>query len=288
LSMQVEIRAPHDGYANVSVVNTATDSIIGEPMIQWANPTYASSATGPVAGQSSFDVTLPTAGMDVCAEAGNCVLQWFWSSPAVDQTYEACADFVTSGAASAPATPATPGEPEEPVAESPVEEVPAEEQPVEEETPIDETTPIEDAPIEEEEGPVEESSAADVSAAETTTQAAPKPTTSMRPQPTSSTRTSSSSVVVPPVAETTAQATIPAVESPMPQQPDAEAAVPVAPSTPGQYTDYSACMKDMNECKNKINQAPGGGSKDFASCDAINTQCNAMRRMKMMHKRRAH
>ena len=132
---------------------------------------------------------------------------------------QACADFVTSGSASAPATPA---EPEEPVAESPVEEVPAEEQPVEEETPIDETTPIEDAPVEEEEGPVGESSAADVSAAETTTQAAPKPTTSMRPQPTSSTRTSSSSVVVPPVAETTAQATIPAVESPMPQQPDAE------------------------------------------------------------------
>ena len=127
---------------------------------------------------------------------------------------QACADFVTSGSASAPATPAEP--------EEPVEEVPAEEQPVEEETPIDETTPIEDAPVDEEEEPVAGSSGASIPAAQPTTQVAPKPTTSVRPQPSSSTRPSSSSVVVPPVAETTEQATIPAVESPMPQQPDAE------------------------------------------------------------------
>jgi hypothetical protein len=70
IDFDVWIRIPHSGHANVSVVDTASNSVIGEPLIAWpAN--YAASANPP-ADQTKFSVEIPELG-DRCAEAGACV-----------------------------------------------------------------------------------------------------------------------------------------------------------------------------------------------------------------------
>ncbi|KAF7717169.1 Lytic cellulose monooxygenase (C1-hydroxylating) [Penicillium ucsense] len=94
----VAIHAPHTGVANVSVVDTASNSVIGQPLISW--DVYASTATGVKPDETSFKVTLPTDLPSKCATAGNCVLQWYWYAQSIDQTYESCIDF-TVGAGSA-------------------------------------------------------------------------------------------------------------------------------------------------------------------------------------------
>ncbi|KAK3294937.1 uncharacterized protein B0H64DRAFT_362640 [Chaetomium fimeti] len=94
IDITVNIAAPHTGYANVSVVKTSTNTMIGNPLIEFQN--YASNA-GMDANNTAFSVTMPeTLGGD-CTTAGDCVLQWFWDAPDIDQTYAACADFVVAG-----------------------------------------------------------------------------------------------------------------------------------------------------------------------------------------------
>lgn len=107
----VNIAAPHTGYANVSVVKTSTNSIIGDPLIEFQN--YASNA-GVAANNTAFSVTLPDNLGGECTTAGDCVLQWFWDAPDIDQTYESCVDFTvgaanggSSSSAVASSTPAT-------------------------------------------------------------------------------------------------------------------------------------------------------------------------------------
>lgn len=90
LPMTVQIKAPHTGDANVSVVDTKTNSVIGTPMIEW--PVYASNSAGIPENNTEFEVTLPNVG-DQCATAGDCVLQWWWDSREADQTYMSCVDF---------------------------------------------------------------------------------------------------------------------------------------------------------------------------------------------------
>ncbi|KAM0546430.1 hypothetical protein ACHAPJ_010897 [Fusarium lateritium] len=109
IDFDINIAAPHTGYANVSVVKTSTDSIIGEPLIEFSN--YASNG-GLDANNTAFSVTLPKSLGSDCTKAGDCVLQWFWDAPDIDQTYESCVDFVVggsgsgSGSGSAPASSA--------------------------------------------------------------------------------------------------------------------------------------------------------------------------------------
>ncbi|KAF4119350.1 Chitin binding domain [Geosmithia morbida] len=93
----VGITAPHTGVANVSVVQTSTNSVIGSPLISFTN--YASNA-GMDANNTNFDVTIPTDLGSQCATAGDCVLQWFWDAADINQTYESCVDFVVSGSGS--------------------------------------------------------------------------------------------------------------------------------------------------------------------------------------------
>ncbi|KAK0194070.1 hypothetical protein F5146DRAFT_1101799 [Armillaria mellea] len=71
ISMTAEIRAPHTG-----VIATATNTIIGDALYSWDD--YASNQSG-------------------CATAGDCVIQWYWYSESVDQTYEDCVDFTVGG-----------------------------------------------------------------------------------------------------------------------------------------------------------------------------------------------
>ncbi|KAJ5207939.1 hypothetical protein N7449_002318 [Penicillium cf. viridicatum] len=96
----VDIRAPHTGVANVSVVATSSNKVIGAPLISW--DVYASTATGVKADETDFSVTIPNDLGSQCATAGDCVLQWYWYAESIDQTYESCVDFTVGGSGSAP------------------------------------------------------------------------------------------------------------------------------------------------------------------------------------------
>ncbi|MCJ1258106.1 hypothetical protein MMC24_005936 [Lignoscripta atroalba] len=95
--ISVTIRAPHTGTANVSIVSTRTNRLLtSPPLISW--PIYASNASPIPGSQTSFSVTIPrTLPAGSCAQAGDCVLQWYWDARSVDQTYIACVDFVLGG-----------------------------------------------------------------------------------------------------------------------------------------------------------------------------------------------
>ncbi|KAI5269485.1 hypothetical protein E4T47_07050 [Aureobasidium subglaciale] len=96
--IKFEVRAPHTGTANVSIVDTATNTVIGSPLISW--DVYASTASGVPADQTSFDITIPEDLGSKCSTAGACVIQHFWDAREVDQTYESCIDFTVSGSGS--------------------------------------------------------------------------------------------------------------------------------------------------------------------------------------------
>ncbi|KAL1836037.1 hypothetical protein VTJ49DRAFT_5644 [Mycothermus thermophilus] len=96
VDFDVWIRIPHRGHANVSIVDTQSNTIIGEPLISWPSD-YAATANPP-ADQTQFSIQIPELG-DKCTQAGACVIQWYWFGQG--QTYESCIDFTTS----APAAP---------------------------------------------------------------------------------------------------------------------------------------------------------------------------------------
>lgn len=98
VDFEVTIEAPHTGIANVSVVDTATNSVIGEPLIYWS--VYASVSTGVAANNTQFSVTIPDDLGDKCTTGGDCVLQWYWYAQSIDQTYESCVDFTVDGSGS--------------------------------------------------------------------------------------------------------------------------------------------------------------------------------------------
>lgn len=90
VDMKVDIRAPHTGSANVSVINLMTNTIIGEPMMEW--DVYASNEKGVTANNTEFSITMPDVAAD-CGTAGACAVQWWWDSPSAKQTYMSCVDF---------------------------------------------------------------------------------------------------------------------------------------------------------------------------------------------------
>ena len=71
VDMEVNIRIPHRGYANVSVVDTSTNSVVGTPLLVWGDG-YAASAQPP-ADQTRFSVKIPAEAEGRCVEAGVCV-----------------------------------------------------------------------------------------------------------------------------------------------------------------------------------------------------------------------
>ncbi len=68
--MEVFIRIPHRGFANVSVVDTARNAAIGAPLITWPD-NYAASLNPPK-DQTQFSVTIPELGGQ-CTTPGRCV-----------------------------------------------------------------------------------------------------------------------------------------------------------------------------------------------------------------------
>lgn len=98
VDFEVTIHAPHTGVANVSVVDTSTNTVIGSPLISWS--VYASVSTGVAANNTAFSVTIPDDLGDQCTAGGDCVLQWYWYAESIDQTYESCVDFTVDGSGS--------------------------------------------------------------------------------------------------------------------------------------------------------------------------------------------
>jgi len=96
IPMTIEIRAPHDGVANVSIVKISSDTIVGSPLIEFDKYALTSSPISAHPEWSSFDITMPDVSTE-CANAGDCVIQWWWDARSVDQTYEACIDFKMGG-----------------------------------------------------------------------------------------------------------------------------------------------------------------------------------------------
>lgn len=90
----VDIRALHTGVANVSVVDTASNAVIGSPLRYWS--VYASALTGVTSDETDFSVTIPEDLGGRCSRAGDCVLQWYWYAQSDDQTFESCVDFTVS------------------------------------------------------------------------------------------------------------------------------------------------------------------------------------------------
>jgi hypothetical protein len=101
--IKVAIKAPHTGVANVSIVDTKLNAVIGQPLISFTD--YASNAHSIPANNTAFSITMPQ-DLSACGQAGNCVIQWFWDAPDIKQTYESCVDFQTGAGGAAPAAPA--------------------------------------------------------------------------------------------------------------------------------------------------------------------------------------
>ena len=93
-----DIRAPHTGVANVSIVNTATNSVIGKPLISWSD--YASNSVPIQTSQEKFSITMPDVSSQ-CGTAGACVIQHWWNAASIDQTYESCIDFTMGSGSNA-------------------------------------------------------------------------------------------------------------------------------------------------------------------------------------------
>lgn len=98
VDFKFDVRAPHAGTANVSIVNTATNTIIGSPLITYSD--FGNNAYAIPANQTSFSITIPSDLGSTCATAGACVVQHFWDARSIDQTYESCVDFTVGGSGS--------------------------------------------------------------------------------------------------------------------------------------------------------------------------------------------
>lgn len=89
----VELTIPHIGPANVSIIDTATNTMIGAPLISFVN--YSVPADNIPPNHTRFSVTIPDTIDPRCSVAGNCVLQWWWDGDGINQTYADCVDFTS-------------------------------------------------------------------------------------------------------------------------------------------------------------------------------------------------
>lgn len=84
---------PHAGPMNVSIIQTASNTVLSGPLISF--DVYADESLAQLpANNTDFSVTMPDDLGTACTQAGDCVLQWFWFGTNAKQTYESCVDFV--------------------------------------------------------------------------------------------------------------------------------------------------------------------------------------------------
>jgi hypothetical protein len=94
--MNFNIAAPHDGYANVSIISLRTNTVIAPNLKKWSQ--YALTSIPMKESWEEFSIKMPTTLGSQCAKAGQCAIQMYWNAPPpIDQTYESCVDFTLSG-----------------------------------------------------------------------------------------------------------------------------------------------------------------------------------------------
>lgn len=91
LPMTFDVRAPHTGVANISIVETSTNKVIGKPLKSWS--VFASNSVPIPADEETFSITMPSDLGSKCTKAGECVIQHYWNAADINQTYESCVDF---------------------------------------------------------------------------------------------------------------------------------------------------------------------------------------------------
>jgi len=96
--IDVSIRIPHLGFANVSVVDAVANTLIGAPLIEWKKG-YADGASAIPHDQLHFNVTVPTNLPARCSEPGNCVSLCCFLLPlnSIHPTYGLRRELRTSG-----------------------------------------------------------------------------------------------------------------------------------------------------------------------------------------------
>ncbi|KAI9704474.1 MAG: hypothetical protein M1820_005548 [Bogoriella megaspora] len=104
VSMKFDVRAPHTGVANISIVDTATGKTIGDPLKSYTE--FASTASGVKPDETGFSITIPSDIGSQCSTAGACVIQHYWNAADINQTYESCYDFTVGGSGSGSSAPA--------------------------------------------------------------------------------------------------------------------------------------------------------------------------------------
>ncbi|TID25911.1 chitin binding protein [Venturia nashicola] len=98
INMKAILPIPHEGPMNVSIIDTATNTAIGQPLIVFDSYADENLAELP-ANNTDFSFQMPMqleAGQ--CVQAGQCTMQWFWVGTKAMQTYESCVDFVMAPA----------------------------------------------------------------------------------------------------------------------------------------------------------------------------------------------
>ncbi|KAH0612319.1 uncharacterized protein H6S33_010371 [Morchella sextelata] len=289
IDMEVKIAAPHTGYANVSIVDTKTNTIKGSELKSW--DVYASTATGVTADETNFSITIPT-DLTGCTTAGECVIQWFWyAPPSVDQTYEGCVDFVisdgtaaTTSAAATTTAAATTSAATVETTSAAVETTSAAvettsaavettsaavEVPTTSAAPVETTSTAVEVPTTSA-APVESTSATTKAPAETTSTAVIAtsstavvvPTTSVAVPTTLVTKTRSKTSTHVPVTKTSTSSSAPA------------ATTSAAASTGCSKTsvEYNKCLDAANVCIRNA-QSSTGGAVDFSACVAQRAAC---------------
>ncbi len=99
-----DIRAPHTGYANISIVDTASNTVIQE-LLYYSD--FADNSKTIPANETSNSFIIPSDLGTQCSVAGACVIQHYWNAASIDQTYESCIDFTVGGSGSSSASSST-------------------------------------------------------------------------------------------------------------------------------------------------------------------------------------
>lgn len=259
---------------NVSVINLATNSIIGSPLFSIENA-YNNAVPMDQQEGLNFDVTIPDLGSE-CATAGACALQWWWDARSIDQTYMSCIDFTQDGSGSPAPAPTTTAAPETttaaPEPTTTVEETSAVPEPttsVEEpvpttsvEEPVPTTSVEEPIPTTSVEEPVPTTSVEEP--VPTTSAEEPEPTTIEEPEPTTAAPEPTSSTLSAPISSFTSVR--PTTFQPAPPTTSADAPAPA----PTGAQDANQCWRTYNKCLDASQPKP-----DFTGCGATRDTCLA-------------
>jgi hypothetical protein len=84
---------PHEGPCNISIIDTATNTAVGQPLLVFDSYADENLAQLPP-NNTAFSVTMPQNLAGQCQQPGECTMQWFWFGTNAQQTYENCVDFV--------------------------------------------------------------------------------------------------------------------------------------------------------------------------------------------------